>query len=131
MAFINHVFYPLDEVQVSSLEEDSIVTKAYNESSPGGFQIPIGDVIVQLFNKFKPNEYKRFSGLYESLLRTLYWKISVYRPQVKKQQTKATYDDVLHPEGSICVYCGLCNHCFESLFYIDTGKEDERQDIIP
>ena len=75
VAFINHVFYPLDEVKVSSLEEDSIVTKVHkifdkesfqekieiiacNEASPGGFQIPIGDVIVQLFNNFKPNEYK-------------------------------------------------------------------------
>ena len=81
-----------------------------------------------MFESFKPKEYASFSDLYESLIRNLYWKISVDKA-VKVQRKSSSVDDVRNPEGLIYVHCALCGQHFEALFVLDKSKEDDSNTV--
>ena len=145
LLFINHVYHPLEDVafaggmesfvpEVLTIFDQSnfqkrvkIVPKRDNDD-PGSFNIPIGEVVAELFQKHKPPEYGVFSGLYESLIAHLYWSVSVVR---RKKQRSRTYsvDDLRNPVGSIYVCCGLCHDHYETPFVLDKHEDDDVNDI--
>ena len=139
--FINHVYHSLSEVafaggtepfvpEVHSIFDNSdflsrvrIVPKE-DVNDPGAFDIPIGEVVAELFQKFKPPECAVFSGLYESLIKHLYWNVSVVRRKKKETRT-SSIDDLKNPVGSIYVCCGLCHDYYETPFVLDKKKDQD------
>ena len=77
-----------------------------------GFILPIGDIITQIFDNYKPPALRLLCGLYEYIIKQLSWEITVTQKiEVKRQWTSV--DDVKNPIGKIILMCNKCNKCEE------------------
>ena len=143
LMFINHVHHPLSDIPLSSRIENSIVpevhaifdTEAFRKEikikprdekdKNGAFIVPIGDVIVQIFKKFKPSEYAHFTGLYETLMSSISWRIYVVR-ETTMISTKSSRDDLKHPDGNISLICKECDKVMKTCeFSLTLNPEDD------
>ena len=146
--FINHVHHPLSDVAFSTRFEESIVANIHavfdtedfrnrlqiiarnrqDEKDTGAFFLPIGLAIVEIFKKFKPIEYSGFSGVYESVIKSISWSIYVDRA-IKVQRKKSSIDDLKNPDGNISVFCNKCSTFYDNMeFGLSLTPEDDGDD---
>ena len=77
-----------------------------------GFVLPIGDVITQIFDDYKPPALRLLCGLYEFVIKQLSWEITVTQ-KIKVKKQRSSVDDVKNPIGEIMVICNKCKKCKE------------------
>ena len=141
--FINHVYQPLSLLSLSEeFVNENLVKdvrhlfektafknklkylKETNDEKYSGFIVPIGNVITNLFKKFKPSSLQVLGGLYEYVIDQISWEVKV-TINVKTKRKRSSVDDLKNPEGEVFVRCKNCNECFHESFTLHKTTHNE------
>ena len=138
--FINHVYQDYRQVsyvaafdkkitpQVHSIFKQEKIAEHFNsvfksdDNPDGGFSVPIGDVVAEIFQSIKPVDFVHSANLYQYFLEKISWQITVKRDTRTPKKRKTSIDIVHNPKGYIHLFCNACGECYSSPFSLRRHK---------
>ena len=142
--FINHLEKKLDSITFDQefdtsiddrvhpiLELDHIVDQTFVITSEdidkkhGGFSLPIGEIVLELYKDFCPFEYIICNSLYQLLVQNISWQVTVEIKQKVFASKRKPIDDMTNPTACVELFCNLCGKSYDHKFDLKQSKKED------